>query len=100
MEFFDRMFLFSAYWSLLGPMVGYFVPHVILIVAYNTRGQTGLVYGSALQFWLGWSLGMMITIFSIAFDFTFLEGIQLWYNVRNNPDKFIVEEEGEDDDSD
>ncbi len=74
-------------------MVGYFVPHVILALAFNERGQTGLTYGSPLQFWLGWGLGMSITIFSILFEFTFIEGINLWYDLRNNPDAFVVDEE-------
>ena len=88
----DNMFRVAAYWSLLGPMVGYFVPHVILILAFSRRGETGLSVGSNLHFWLGWSLGMMITIFSIIFDFTFISGIELWYDVRNNPNKFVEEE--------
>ena len=34
-EFADSMFFYSALWSIAGPMVGYFIPIVILVLAYN-----------------------------------------------------------------
>ena len=72
------MFFFSALFSILGPLVGYFVPLVILILAYNERKDTGLAISSKTHFWLGWSLGVMITLLSIFFEFAFLPGIRVW----------------------
>jgi len=62
-------------------MVGYFVPLTILILAYNERRDTGLVYSSKVHFWLGWTLGLSITVFSILFEIAFLPGIRTWYDI-------------------
>ena len=53
-------FFYSALASISGPMVGYFVPIVLLIIA-KTEGtkDTGLVYSSEVHFWLGWTLGIV-----------------------------------------
>ena len=63
-------------------MVGYFIPITILILAYNERRDTGLVYSSKVHFWLGWTLAIMITAFSILFEIAFLPGIRVWYDLK------------------
>ena len=58
----EKWFFYSSLISIIGPLVLYFVPIVILILAYNERKDTGLVYSSKVHFWLGWSLAICITV--------------------------------------
>lgn len=66
-------------------MIGYFIPIVILILAYNQRRDTGLVYTHEAHFWLGWSFAVLFTLFSIFFEVAFLPGIRLWYDLKHLP---------------
>ena len=78
----QKWFFYASLISIFGPMVGYFVPITILILAYNERRDTGLVYSSKVHFWLGWTLAICITAFSILFEIAFLPGIRLWYDLK------------------
>ena len=78
----ETWFFYASLISIFGPMVGYFIPITILILAYNERRDTGLVYSSKVHFWLGWTLAIMITAFSILFEIAFLPGIRLWYDLK------------------
>lgn len=33
-----------------------------------------------MHFWLGWGLGLAITVTSILFEVAFLPGVRIWYN--------------------
>ena len=68
-----------------GPLVGYWIPLTTLIFAHNERTDTGLNYTSKVHFWMGWILGVQITILSILFDFTFLPIIRVWYDTYEGP---------------
>ena len=78
----ETWFFYSSLTSIIGPMVGYFVPITILILAYNQRRDTGLVYSHKAHFWLGWTLAVWITILSILFEIAFLPGIRVWYDIK------------------
>lgn len=78
----ETFYFYASLTSIIGPMVGYFVPITILILAYNERRDTGLVYSSKVHFWLGWTLALSITIFSILFEIAFLPGIRVWYDLK------------------
>ena len=84
--FADTLFFYFSLTSIIGPLVGYFVPLVILILAYNERGDTGLIYSSSVHFWLGWSLAVAITLLSIFFEFAFLPVIRVWYDFKQDPE--------------
>ena len=77
-----KWFFYASLWSIIGPMVGYFIPITILILAYNERRDTGLVYGSKVHFWLGWTLVVSYTILSILFEIAFLPGIRIWNDLK------------------
>ena len=87
-EFAETWFFYTSLASISGPMVGYFVPIVILILAYNKRSDTGLIYTSKTHFWLGWWFAVSFTLLSIFFEITFLPGIRIWYDLKNNPELF------------
>ena len=91
----EEYFFYSAMVSIIGPMVGYFVPLTILILAYNTRRDSGLVFSSPVHFWLGWLLALSIIITSILFELAFLPGVRLWYDIKfyQEPVLETVEEE-------
>ena len=90
----DAFFFYTSLISIIGPMVGYFFPLTILILAYNERKDTGLVFSSKIHFWLGWFLGVSMTILSIFFEFAFLPGIRVWYDLKHaEPEEVQVEEE-------
>jgi len=78
----DTMFFYSSLASISGPMVGYFIPIVILILAYNERKDTGLIYTSKVHFWMGWWFAVMITFTSIFVEIAFLPGIRVWYDIK------------------
>lgn len=82
----ETWFFYASLISIFGPLVGYFVPITILILAYNERKDTGLVYSHKAHFWLGWVLAIMITVFTIMFELAFLPGIRVWYDLKQNPD--------------
>ena len=79
----ETMFFYSALISIAGPMVGYFIPLTLLILSYNERSYTGLVIGSKVHFWLGWWLGVSITLLTIYFEIAFLPGIRVWYDFKS-----------------
>lgn len=59
-DFTTNLFLYTSLASISGPMVGYFVPIVILIIAFTESTEdTGLNYSSEVHFWLGWTLGIV-----------------------------------------
>ena len=101
-RFAETLFFYSSLVSIIGPMVGYFAPLVILVLAYNERKDTGLQYASRTHFWLGWWLAVNMTLLSIFFEFAFLPGIRVWYELKTNPELFtedteeetVVEEDG------
>ena len=76
-------------------MFGYFVPLVILILAYNERKDTGLVYTAKIHFWLGWFLGVSFTFLAIIFQVAFLPGIRVWYDLSQAPEIEATEIEEE-----
>jgi len=81
-SFAQTLFFYFSLWSIIGPMIGYFIPLVILVLAYNERQDTGLTYSSETHFWLGWSMAVLITVLSIIFEFAFLPGIRVWYELK------------------
>jgi len=81
-SFAQTLFFYFSLWSIIGPMVGYFIPLVILVLAYNERQDTGLTYSSEVHFWLGWSMAVIITVLTIIFEFAFLPGIRVWYEIK------------------
>jgi len=96
----QKWFFYASLISIIGPLVGYFIPITILILAYNERRDTGLVYSSKVHFWLGWTLAVCITLFSILFELAFLPGIRIWYDYKENPELLLqTEEEDEADNS-
>lgn len=36
-SFAQTLFFYFSLWSIIGPMIGYFIPLVILVLAYNER---------------------------------------------------------------
>ena len=84
----ETMFFYACLISIIGPMVGYFIPLTLLILSYNERGYTGLVYGSKVHFWLGWALGVAITILTIFFEMAFLPGVRVWYDIKSRPEGY------------
>ena len=74
-------------------MVGYFAPLVVLVLAYNEKKETGLQFQSKTHFWLGWFFGVFFTVLSIIFEFGFLPGIRIWYELKTEPDKLAQKEE-------
>lgn len=84
-KFGDGWFFYSSLASVSGPMVGYFIPIVVLILAKNERRDTGLVFTSEVHFWMGWTFAVMFTLFSIFFEIAFLPGIRVWYDLQNLP---------------
>mmetsp|Transcript_10568 Transcript_10568/g.13060 ORF Transcript_10568/g.13060 Transcript_10568/m.13060 type:complete len:102 (+) Transcript_10568:288-593(+) len=93
--FAEKFFFYASLTSIIGPMVGYFAPLVILVLAYNERKETGLQFASKTHFWLGWSLAVWITLLSIFFEFAFLPGIRIWYELKNNPELYTTPDEEE-----
>ena len=87
----ETMFFYAALISIIGPMVGYFIPLTLLILSYNERKFTGLVYGSKVHFWLGWWLGVFITILTIYFELAFLPGIRVWYDAKSQTEYATAE---------
>ncbi len=94
-SFAQTLFFYASLWSIIGPLIGYFFPLVILVLAYNEKQDTGLTYSSEIHFWLGWFMAVWITILSIMFEFAFLPGIRVWYELKNG-DGLVTEEEVED----
>ena len=95
----DTWFYYTSQISIIGPMVGYFAPLVVLALAYNEKKETGLQFQSKTHFWLGWFFGVFFTVLSIIFEFGFLPGIRIWYDLKSDPDKYVqTEEEQEQDD--
>lgn len=92
----DAWFFYSSLASVSGPMIGYFAPLVILILAYNERRESGLVFTHEIHFWMGWVFAVMFTLFSIFFEIAFLPGIRVWYDLKQLPplkSNKVVEEE-------
>ena len=96
----EKWFFYSTLISLIGPLVGYSIPLVILILAYNRREDSGLLLSSKVHFWLGWFLGVFITLLSIFFEFAFLPGVRTWWEAKNfeleTPEEEVVEEDTND----
>ena len=92
-DFAVKWFFWAARFSIIGPLVGYFVPIVILILAYNERGDTGLVYSSKVHFWLGWTLAICITVLSILFELAYLPAIAIWYDISKNGEMKTIDDE-------
>ena len=42
--FAETLFFYTSQISIIGPMVGYFAPLVVLVLAYNEKKETGLQY--------------------------------------------------------
>lgn len=82
-KFGDGWFFYSSLASVSGPMVGYFIPIVVLVLAYNERRDTGLIFTSEVHFWMGWTFAVMFTLFSIFFEIAFLPGIRVWFDLQN-----------------
>ena len=84
LNIFINFFFNASLISLTGPMVGYFVPMIILILAKteSKTTETGLYYASETQFWLGWFIGIMSTLFFIVVEFAFLPGIRVWRDIK------------------
>ena len=84
----DTLFFYTSQISIIGPMFFYFAPLVVLVLAYNERKETGLQFSSKTHFWLGWMFAVWVTILSIIFEFAFLPGIRVWYELKYNQDKY------------
>ena len=83
-------------------MFGYFIPIVILILAYNESKDTGLTYSAKIHFWLGWFFAVSFTFMCIIFQVAFLPGIRVWYDlsqVEEVETTDYVEEETEEEES-
>lgn len=95
--FADRFFFYSSLVSIIGPMVFYFVPFVVLVLAYDAPAtkDTGLTYKSKANFWFGWWSGIFFVGLSILFEFAFLPGIRVWYELKLNPSLLTEEDEEE-----
>ena len=92
-ESMKEVFFYSSLISVAAPLIGYFIPLTTLILAYNKRTDTGLYISSKLQFWLGWFLGVLITILTIVFEFAFLPIIRVWWEIQQDPTLYLDEEE-------
>jgi len=88
-----RVYFYSSLISVAAPLIGYFAVLTTLILAYNKRTDTGMYISSKLQFWMGWYLGVLITLLTIIFEFSFLPIIRVWWEIQQDPTLFIAEEE-------
>ena len=61
------IWLVSSLISIDGPMIGYILGIVIILIGYFEPVNSGMVYRSELQFWLGMAMGIMITVFFITY---------------------------------
>ena len=89
------IWLVSSLISIDGPMIGYILGIVIILIGYFEPVNSGMVYRSELQFWLGMAMGIMITVFFITYQVAFLPGIRVWHNELIGIDTTVtVEEDG------
>ena len=85
----DSIWLYCSLLSVDGPMVGYVIAIVIVLMAYFEPINSGLYYTSEWHFWLGVTLGITFTALSITFQILMLPGIRIWHNIRSGKDVFI-----------
>lgn len=78
----DSIWLYASLLSVDGPMIGYVIAVVIVLMGFFEPVNSGLFYRSELQFWLGIALGISFTAMSITFQVVFLPGIRIWHNIR------------------
>ena len=63
----DSIWLYTSLLSVDGPMIGYVIAIVIILMAYFEPINSGLFYRSEWHFWLGITLGIAFTALSITF---------------------------------
>ena len=63
----DSIWLYVSLISVDGPMIGYVIAIVIMLMAYFEPSNSGLTYTSEWHYWLGMVLGMSFTALSITF---------------------------------
>ena len=94
-QIFDQIFYFMSLGAIVGPMAGFAVPIVLLLVAYLDRYDKGLIVVSEVHFWLGWAFACSVTAFEIAFQVAFIPNIRLWYDLKWNKQEAPLDEEEE-----
>ena len=90
-------YMWTCMLSVDGPMLGYALPLVFLIIGYLSNKDEGLDVTSPIHFWMGWTLLILIMVVSFTFQIAFLPSIRVWFEADG--DYSIFEEEEEDEES-